>query len=72
MTDTDHNYGVAAGELRQLIEQAEAINAEKAKARGFATKVMRKIIAERKRDKDDLAEENALADMYRAALGMGE
>lgn len=82
MTD-DNNYGIASGELLQFIEQFEQLEAEKkdvaerqkelmseAKARGYDTKVMRIIIKERKRDKDDIAEETALLDMYRAALGM--
>lgn len=34
------------------------------------TKVMRKIIAMRKRNRDDLAEEEALLEIYRNALGM--
>ena len=76
-------YGVAAGELRQFIEQFEQLEAEKkdvaerqkelmaeAKARGYDTKVMRKVIALRKRDKDDIAEEEAILEMYKAALGM--
>ena len=76
-------YGVAADELRQFIEQYEQLDAEKkdvaeqqkelmaeAKARGYDTKVMKKIIALRKRDKDDIAEENAILEMYGQALGM--
>lgn len=79
----DNAYGVAAGELRQFIEQYEQLEAEKkdvteqqkelmaeAKARGYDTKVMKKVIALRKRDKDDIAEEEAILDMYKAALGM--
>lgn len=79
----DQGYGVAAGELRQFIEQFEQLEAEKkdiaeqqkelmaeAKARGYDPKAMRKVIAERKRDKDDLAEEEAIVEMYRSALGM--
>lgn len=79
----DQGYGIAAGELRQFIEQFEQLEAEKkdvceqqkelmseAKARGYDTKVMRKVIAERKRDKDDVAEEASILDMYKAALGM--
>lgn len=79
----DQAYGVAAGELRQFIEQYEQLEAEKkdvaerqkelmaeAKARGYDTKVMRKVIAMRKRDKDDIAEEASILDMYLAALGM--
>ncbi|MCV2877578.1 DUF2312 domain-containing protein [Sedimentimonas flavescens] len=79
----DRVYAVAADELRQFIEQFETLEAEKkdiveqqknimseAKARGYDTKAMRKIIAMRKRDKDDLAEEQAVLDIYLAALGM--
>lgn len=79
----DQAYGVAAGELRQFIEQYEQLEAEKkdvaerqkelmaeAKARGYDTKVMRKVIALRKRDKDDIAEENAILGIYLPALGM--
>lgn len=81
---SDRAYGIAAGELRQFIEQFEQMEAEKAevaerqkelmaeaKARGFDTKVMRKVVALRKRDKDDVAEEEAILEMYKAALGMG-
>ncbi|MFC3568572.1 DUF2312 domain-containing protein [Paracoccus sp. TOH] len=79
----ENAYGIAAGELRQFIEQYEQLEAEKkdvteqqkelmaeAKARGYDTKVMRKVIALRKRDKDDIAEEEAILEMYKAALGM--
>ena len=77
------NYRVAAGELRQFIERFERLEAEKkdiadqqkevlaeAKARGYDTKVMRKVIALRKRDADDIAEEEAVLEMYKQALGM--
>ena len=80
---SDATYNVAADELRQFIEQYEHLEAEKkditeqqkevmseAKARGYDTKVMKKIIAIRKRDKNDLAEEEAILDVYMAALGM--
>lgn len=73
----------ASEELRQFIERFEALEADKkaitdeqkevmaeAKGRGYDTKVMRRIIAERKRDKDDLAEEEAVLELYREALGM--
>lgn len=81
--NSDQAYSVVAGELRQFIEQYESLDAEKkdvanqqkelmaeAKARGYDTKVMRKIVALRKRDKDDVAEENAILEMYGSALGM--
>ncbi|MDD9731095.1 DUF2312 domain-containing protein, partial [Mameliella sp. AT18] len=41
-----------------------------AKGRGYDTKILKKLIALRKRDPDDIAEEEALLDMYKAALGM--
>jgi uncharacterized protein (UPF0335 family) len=74
---------VTADELRQFIERIEQMRAEKAdiheqekeafaeaKGRGYDTKVMRKVIALRKRKPDEIAEEEAIIDMYRAALGM--
>ncbi|MDO5612299.1 MAG: DUF2312 domain-containing protein [Paracoccus sp. (in: a-proteobacteria)] len=79
----ERNYAVAAEELRQFIEQYEQLEAEKkdvterqkeimaeAKARGYDTKVMKKVIALRKRDRDDIAEEEAILEMYKQALGM--
>ena len=79
----DSTYRVTADELRQFIERYERLEQEKkdvaeqqkevmaeAKGRGYDTKVMRKIIALRKREADDIAEEEALLDMYKEALGM--
>ncbi|TQS72499.1 DUF2312 domain-containing protein [Rhodobacteraceae bacterium] len=79
----DDVYNVTADELRQFIEQFESLEAEKkdiaeqqkdimseAKARGYDTKVLKKIIALRKRDKNDVAEEEAILDIYKQALGM--
>ena len=78
---TDHNP--AADELRAFIERYEQLEIEKktisdamkevmaeAKGRGYDVKVLRKVIAIRKRDKDDLAEEEAILEMYKSALGM--
>ena len=80
---TDQPTNVAGEELRQFVERFERLEAEKkdiadaqkevmaeAKGRGYDTKVLRKIIAIRKRDANDLAEEEAVLDMYKAALGM--
>ncbi|MCK0139312.1 MULTISPECIES: DUF2312 domain-containing protein [unclassified Aliiroseovarius] len=79
----DNSYRVTANELRQFVERIERLDMEKkdladqqkevmaeAKARGYDTKVMRKVIALRKRDKDDIAEEEAVLEMYKEALGM--
>jgi len=83
MNDRTDTHSVTADELRQFIERAETLAAEKrdiaeqekelfaeAKGRGYDTKVMRKVIALRKRKPDDIAEEEAVLEMYKAALGM--
>jgi len=56
-------------EKRDIADQQKEVMAE-AKGRGYDTKALRQIIRERKRDKDDLAEEQAVLDLYREALGM--
>jgi len=79
----EKSYRVTADELRQFIERLERLDAEKrdiadqqkevmaeAKGRGYDTKVIRKVILLRKRDKDDIAEEEAVLEMYKEALGM--
>lgn len=82
-TSSDMSYRVSADELRAFVERIERLDAEKkdlaeaqkevmaeAKGRGYDTKVLRKIIAMRKRDAQDLAEEEAVMEMYKEALGM--
>ena len=54
---------------KDLAEQQKEVMAE-AKGRGYDTKVMRKLITMRRRDKDDIAEEEAILEMYKEALGM--
>ena len=79
----DTSYRVTADELRQFIERLERLDQEKkdlaeqskevmaeAKSRGYDTKVIRKVIALRKREPDDIAEEEAVLEMYKEALGM--
>ncbi len=79
----DDSYSVTAEELRQFVERFERLEEEKkeiadqqkevmaeAKGRGYDTKVLRKIVALRKRDRDDVAEEEAVLKMYKNALGM--
>lgn len=80
---TNGIYGVAADQLRSIIERVETLEAEKkdiadaqkevyaeAKAHGYDTKVLRKIVALRRRDPDDIAEEDMVLETYKAALGM--
>ena len=83
MSEIDSSYRVTADELRQFIDRIERLDAEKkdlaeqqkevmaeAKGRGYDTKVMRKLITLRKRDQNDIAEEEAILEMYKEALGM--
>lgn len=83
MSDPLDAYNVTADELRQFIERFEQLESEKkdvneqqkelmaeAKGRGYDTKVMKKVIALRKRKPDEIAEEESIMDMYKAALGM--
>jgi len=80
MVDTN---SVAAGELKAFIERIERLEEEKkalagdlrdvyteAKSQGFDTKVMRKIVALRRRDHAERKEEEAIMYLYLEALGM--
>ena len=84
MVDTGpDSYRVAGEELRQFVERFELLEIEKkdisdqqkevmaeAKSRGYDTRIMRKIVSLRKRDLEDVAEEEAILSMYKTALGM--
>ena len=76
-------YKVTAGELRQFVERYERLEAEKrdladqmkevlaeARARGYDVKVLRKLVALRKRDSAEVSEEEAILELYKQALGM--
>ena len=81
---TNAQFTDATGdELRQFIERIEqGISEQKdaaenvkdtyaeAKARGYDPKILRKVVALRKRNADDIAEEEAVLETYKAALGM--
>ena len=77
------SYRVTAEELRQFVERFERLEIEKkdiagqqkevlaeAKSRGYDTRIMRKIVSLRKRDLEEVAEEEAVLSMYKTALGM--
>ncbi len=79
----DTTYRVTADELKQFIERIERLNAEKkdiddqqkevlaeAKGRGYDIKVIRKLITLRRRDQGQVAEEEAVLELYKEALGM--
>jgi uncharacterized protein (UPF0335 family) len=80
---TDDVGGIAANQLKQFVDRIERLEEEKkalqedikevyaeAKGRGFDIKILRKIIALRKKDQAELDEEEALLDVYKRALGM--
>lgn len=71
------------GRLESFIQRIERLNEEKANitadikevyseagSSGFDVKIMRKIVAERKKSTEDRQEEQTLLDLYRNALGM--
>ncbi|MEJ6402455.1 DUF2312 domain-containing protein [Yoonia sp. 2307UL14-13] len=77
------NYRVAADELRQFVERIERLEQEKkdiadqikevyaeSKGRGYDQKALRALVSLRKRDRDEVAEQEAVLDMYKQALGM--
>jgi uncharacterized protein (UPF0335 family) len=74
---------VAAGQLRAFIERIERLEEEKKtigddikevyaemKGNGFDTKAVRTIVRLRKKDQAERQEEEAIIDLYKAALGM--
>ena len=77
------DYDVTAEELTQFVERAEHLIAEKkditeqekelyaeAKGRGYDTKILKKVIALRARDAEEVAEEEAVFEMYKKELKM--
>lgn len=76
-------YEVAADELRLLIERIETLEEEKsgiasdikdvyseAKARGYDAKAMKHVVRLRKKEKAERETEEAIIDVYKAALGL--
>ena len=79
----DAKTAFAQGQLKALVERIERLEEEKksiagdikevyaeAKANGFDTKVLRKVISLRRKDAAERQEEEAILDLYLEALGM--
>ena len=79
----DTKTSFAKGQLKSLVERIEKLEEEKkaitgdikeiyaeAKAHGFDTKILRKVIGLRKKDLHEREEEEAILDLYLHALGM--
>ena len=77
-----HN-SVAGDQLRSIVERVERLELEKkaladdirdvyaeAKGNGFDAKAIRQIVRERRQDRDERMEREAILDTYRNALGM--
>ncbi len=73
---------VEGDQLKSIVERIERLEEEKktisddigevyseAKGNGYDTKVLRKVIAIRKRDRNERAEEEAILDLYLQAVG---
>ena len=82
MSDVGHN-SVAGDQLRLLIERIENLEEEKqetndlikgvyaeAKAVGFDAKIIKKLVALRKKDADSRREEATLLELYASAIGL--
>ena len=74
---------IEAEKLKQMINKIETIEQERlessdllkdsfneAKSMGFDVKIIKHVLKLRKKDKDALAEEDNLIDLYRGALGI--
>lgn len=74
---------IESEKLKQIVSKIEAIEQERlesadllkdtyneAKSLGFDVKIIKHVIKLRKKDKDALAEEDNLIDLYRGALGV--
>jgi uncharacterized protein (UPF0335 family) len=75
--------GFAKDQLKSLVERIERLEEDKAaltadirevyseaKGQGFDTKIMRQVVRLRKLDRADRQEQEAILDLYLAALGM--
>ena len=73
----------AGGQLKAIVERIERLEEEKktiaadikevyaeAKGNGFDIKILRKVISLRKKEPAERSEEEAMIDLYLAALGM--
>ena len=82
-TSLDNSYRVTGEELRQFIERYEHLEAERkdlldqqkevlaeARNKGYDIRVVRKLMAIRRRDPQEVSEEDAILQLYKDALGM--
>jgi uncharacterized protein (UPF0335 family) len=79
---SDRVYTITGQELTSFMERIERLEAEardlaeakkevyaELKGRGYCAKTVRKVVSIRKRNRDDVEEENAVLDLYLDAVG---
>jgi uncharacterized protein (UPF0335 family) len=84
MTYPSNVAGVAADQLRSIVERIErlkeevrAINGDvsdvykEAKSNGFNVPAIKEIVRLRSKDSNEVAEQEAILDLYKSALNMG-
>ncbi|GGD05227.1 DUF2312 domain-containing protein [Pyruvatibacter mobilis] len=80
MADTG---GIARDQLKSIVERVERLEEEKAalaadirdvyaeaKGNGYDVKALRRVVRERKLDRAEFQEQEAIIDLYRHALGL--
>jgi uncharacterized protein (UPF0335 family) len=80
--DMDAKVSFAEGQLKSLVERIERLEEEKralsgdlkevyaeAKGHGFDTKILRKVVAMRRKDAAEREEEDTMVTLYMSALG---
>lgn len=79
----DNEAAIAGDQLKSIVERIERLEEEKstiaedvkevyaeAKGNGYDVKILRKIIARRKRDREELQQEEAMIELYEGSLGV--
>ena len=81
-TTTSRTVGTTADRLRSFVQRVERLEEDKkniaddikevygeARGEGFEVKVLRKVVALRKKDPEQVAEEDELLELYMSAVG---
>lgn len=85
MSQEGHNSGISSERLRSFVKRIEKLEEDKAaigedlkevyaeaKGTGFDTKIIRKVISDRKIEVDKRRERDELLSLYKSALGMDD
>ena len=85
MSEIGHNSGITGAQLKSIIERVERLNEERAglaedikeiyqeaSGNGFSPKIIRMIVRLRKMNPNERAEQDALLETYKSAIGMAD